>query len=56
MMFQAEMKMKMEMYFGEDEENNSLETNVLSCAIEYESCVSYYWSSHCIFVDGSLLH
>jgi len=23
---------------------------------EYDSCGSYYWSSHCIFVDGSLLH
>ena len=44
MMFQAEMEMKM--YLGEDEGDNSFETNVLSSAIQYESCVSYYWSSH----------
>ena len=49
-------EMDMEMYLGEDEGDNSHETNVLSSAIEYESCGSYYWSSHCIFVDGSLLH
>ena len=56
MMFKAEMEMKM--YLGEDEGDNSLETKVLSSAIEYESCGSYYyyWCSHCIFVDGSLLH
>jgi len=55
-MFQAEMEMKM--YLGEVEGDNSLETKLLSSAIEYESCGSYYyyWCSHRIFVDGSLLH
>ncbi len=48
--------MEMKMYLGEDEGDNSLETKVLSSAIEYESCVSYFWSTHCIFVDGSLSH
>jgi len=45
-MFQAEMEMKM--YLGEVEGDNSLETKLLSSAIEYESCGSYYyyWSSH----------
>jgi len=44
------------MYLGEDEGDNSLETNLLSSAIEYDSCGIYYWSIHCIFVDGSLMH
>jgi len=34
------------MYLGEDEGDNSLETNVLSSAIEYDSFGSYYWPSH----------
>ena len=42
--------MEMKMYLGEVEGDNSLETKLLSSAIEYESCGSYYyyWSSHCI--------
>jgi len=50
------MEMEMKMYLGEDEGDNSLETNLLSSAIEYDSCGIYYWSIHCIFVDGSLMH
>ena len=38
MRFQAEMEM--EMYFGEDEGVNSLETNVLSSAICIETLVN----------------
>ena len=38
MMFKAEMEMKM--YLGEDEGDNSLETNVLSSAICIETLVN----------------
>jgi len=57
MMFQAEMEMKM--YLGEDEGDNSLETNVLSSALCVETLVNMRTvaalclenAQHCIFVD-----
>ena len=50
MMFQAEMEMELDMYLGEDECDNSLETNVLSSAICIETLVSmktFYSKENC---------